>query len=281
MKKIILFSLLIVCAQAMLAQDAGLPPRPYTKAELQRWSFICQGLSTAIPTSFKDYTFRQTSCGEFDWAETDRNRSPLTVINKKNEPIGNHPNFSAWYQMNEDSVSLKSQLLDVDLLKTQKEDGSFDMKQFNIIGAKSEKLRQCSTLSIEILTNVVIDLAKQYEITTKPEKLNLPVDAFAFLYRFPEGKEVKEEGSSIGTDGLAFYKDKALIILSIKPTKVVTSPPCDCTWKEDKVYPQDNAPDVSTAPLKNIVISIDGYEKDIREIITQINWKALATMIGK
>lgn len=281
MKKIITVFYFLTVAAAANAQDAGLPPRAMTQAELDRWQTVCSWLNNAIPGSFKDYTFKETACNSFDWAETNRQGQPLTVIDKKGQAIGNHPNYSAWFSMSEDSVDAREKELQVMLLLAKKDDNTFDPKDLDAISVKESKLLQCKTLRVAVQTNVQISLAKQYEKSTRPEKISLPVNAFAFLYKYPEGKDVAEEGSSIGTDGLAFFKDKALIILSTKPPKVTPVPPCQCTWREEKIMPQDDAPYATSAPLKNIVVEIEGFENDVREMIKQVDWKALQALIGK
>jgi nucleoside diphosphate kinase len=283
MKKILAL-LLVLSSFTAFTQDVGLPPRAYTKAELDRWSQVCGWLSKAMPHSFKTYTTKETNCGAFEWAERDKQRRPLTVINKKNEPIGNNPNLQLWFTKSEDSTEAEYNRLLLKIKDAQKPDGTFDQKKYSIISAEMEKHNQCLTVAINVMVNVKVELAKQYYVATKPIKLELGVPAFGYLYTFPGDKLILDEnGDGMGgTDANAFYQDKVLVIISNKAPKVV-APPAEgkTTWREDKIFPQDNCTDVSTAPVKNIVIEINGAEADVRAIVKQVDWKALQLLLDK
>jgi hypothetical protein len=284
MKKIVSFLLFTAVSICLLAQDAGLPPRPYTQAELNRWSQVCGWLGDAVPPAFKTYTLTHTSCTAFHWAETNKKGEALTVITKKNDPFGNLPYHEFYFSRNEDSVDAEYQSIIKQMLDAQNADGSYNQQKINLISAQNEKLNQCKTLSVTLMINQQVEVAEQYYLQTKPVKLDLGIPAFAYLYLFPGDKQIlDEDGTGMGgTDALAFYKDKALIVISPKAPKVVTTKATGKqNWQEDNIKPQDNAPEISTAPIKNIVIQIKGEEKDVRTMIDLINWKMLQGLIGK
>ena len=276
--------LLISWSINIIAQDAGLSPRPYKKEEMTRWTQVCDWFSKSIPQQFRDYSLKKEDCSTFEWAETNKQKQPLTVINKKNEPIGNSPYFNTWFSKNPDSADAQYMRIMAEILDAKTSANSFDEAKMKLISARGEKLQQCRTLQISCRVNVTVDLAKQYYVSTKPVRLDTTISPFAYLYRFPQGKVLLDENGEPGggTDANAFYKDKALIIISFKSPRVVAEPSYGkSTWRQDRIFPLDNAPDVSTAAIKNIVIEIDGDETDIKEILKQIDWKFLQTRLGK
>ena len=284
MKKWITILAFLFITAALYAQDAGFPPRPYKKEELARWQQVCEVLAAATPSGYKDHTVKQTRCGAVDWAEPNRQGQPLTVITKKNEPIGNNPYHEAWYTQNEDSSQVYSNQLLLEMKEALNPDGTFDQEKFTAVSIKTDKFEECRTLHVSMRVNVKVDLAKQYHIATRPIKLELPVPAFAYLYTVPVGKPLLNENGDRGggTDIRTYYRDKALVIIGIMPPKVVATPPDGkSTWREDKIYPQDTTSEISTAPVKNIVVEIDGAEADVRAMIGLIDWKTLKAFIGK
>lgn len=284
MKKNILLIHLCLFFIGAAAQDAGLPPRPYKPEEMKRWSQVCEWLSNALPSSYKDYTVRHLKCGEFEWAEINKDHQPLTVIDKRNQPIGNNPYYRLWFDMNEDSATEKYNDILREILAAKNEDGTFDPEKMKAAGAAETKFNETKTVFIEVRTNVKVDFDKQYYVGLKPEKIVLPIDAFGYLYLFPKGKLMLDEnGESLsGTDGNSFYRDKALVFISSKLPKVVVNKiGGKSTWTEDKIFPQDNAPFTSLSPVINISVEIYGAEKDVRELIKMIDWKGLKSLIGK
>lgn len=283
MKRYILIFLLIATALKLTAQGE----RPYTEAEMKRWSSLCCSLAQCITVkSYKDYTVSAQDCKSFDWAEMDfhdkNNPKPLTVINAKNQPVGNYPYYNITFKKNEDSIQLEENKVLL-LIQDAVQDGKIDQQKMNEANTLESKQRANQLLSVQIRANVVADCEKQYYIGTKPVNLSIPNSSFAYLYLFPEGKQVlNEQGEGQGgTDAEAFYKDKALIILGAKPK--VTTDPVDGkqSWKQDRIYPIDKASECIMQPIKNIWVEISGAETDVRAFIEKIDWKALAALIGK
>jgi hypothetical protein len=193
MKKLFLLTIAICIAYISRSLEAGLPPRAYTKAEMVRWTKVCEWLHASLPSTFKDYTIKQDNCGTFDWAEKNHQQQPLTVITKRNEPIGNQPNFNSWYTQNEDSVAIANNKILIIMKDMVKPDGTIDQSKMNLASAMQTKLSQCTTLSVHIRINVKVPLQKQYYIGTKPVKLSIPINAFAYLYTYPDNKILLDE----------------------------------------------------------------------------------------
>ncbi|WP_143822024.1 hypothetical protein [Mucilaginibacter pedocola] len=91
--KRIYFTLVILLAAATLhAQQNG--ERPYTAAEKERWQKLSDGLGAAFPKTYKDWAFDPCNCRDFMlWAEFNKAKQPLTVVDNKNQPVGNHPYY--------------------------------------------------------------------------------------------------------------------------------------------------------------------------------------------
>lgn len=261
------------------AQEAGI--RPYTAAELKRWTFVCEGLKKAMPAGYGDYKVSASGCGSFDWSERDTKGAPLTVYNKQNQPTGNNPYFNAAITLNDDSADAQGKRIDEMLLQNRNADGSFSQKQIELVSARQSKFNQSHNPVINVSTNVVVAISKPYHISTKPLKLALPIAAFAYLYTVPDGKTVGNDDDEVAYDNTTVYRDKAIVVISAKPPRVVAAKVNPKgTLAEDKISPPDGTI-VSTAPVKNIVVEVSGYEKDVRELVAKIDWKALQALIGK
>lgn len=283
MKIIILFILILSFSNHAFTQEKGV--RPYAATELHHWTFICEGIQKTLPSSFKDYTVRSDNCGAFEWAETDNQHRPLTVENMKGESIGNHPNFSILFTKTEDSITAENNRMLLLLNEAIDPKNGIDQEKYTTASILESKTNACQVLSIHVTTNVRTDFNKQYYIETLPDNIVLPIKAFAKLYQFPEGIAVLNENGEMesGTDAQAFYQDKALIIISaVAPKSTIRiNAEGKQTWNEAQIIPQDAAPSNSMAPLKNIAIEINGSKQDVLDIIKQIDWKALSTLIGK
>lgn len=271
--------ILLLFAGALYAQEGKI--RPYTAAELKRWETLCAWISNPLPTSFKNYTATHTTCGGFEWSEKDTKGNPLTVTNLKNQPTGNRPYYNICFKMGEDVADSLSKELETELAKTQKPDNRFDQQKLNEYGNKTQKLNQCKNPTISITINQNVELSKVYEATTKPVKLILPINAFAFLYTIPNGQLMGNENDVVAYDNTTHYQDKAIIIISTKPPKVIaTKVPANATIKEDMITPVDGC-EQSLLPIQNIVVEINGFEKDVRELVNKIEWKVLKLLLGK
>lgn len=285
MKKIIItLVLFLTISTALVAQPAEGGVRPYTKDEMTRWAKVCSGMAAAIPATFATWKVNRKDCEDFlAWTEV-KDGKPLTVFDKSNRPIGNIPNYDITFTCdNEDSISLEEQKLQLALVNDMQEhDNKINPALMNETTAKTTKLLRGAKLSVYAVANQRVDVEFQYHITTKPIKLELPVKAFAYLYTVPFGKQILNENGDLIGGNDDFYLDKAIIIIGSTAPKVVPVPPDErSTYRSEKIFFTDNAPYVSTAPVKNIMVKITGNEKEVRTLIGQIDWKALQSLIGK
>jgi hypothetical protein len=277
-KVIFSFAILFLSVNAA-AQEGKI--RPYTTTELKRWQTLCEWISKPLPAAFDDYTGTHTTCGGFEWSERDTRGNPLTVTNLKNQPTGNRPYYNIYFKMSEEAADSLSKELDAELAKAIKPDNTFDQKKMSEYSNKTQKLNQCKNPTISIAINQNVPISKVYEASTKPIKLTLPITAFAFLYTIPNGKLMGNDNDVVAYDNTSHYQDKAVIIISTKPPKVMpTKVPPTATIKEDVITPTDGC-EQSLLPIKNIVVEINGFEKDVRELVNKIDWKALQLLLNK
>lgn len=272
----------ILCSSVSMAQSE----RPYTDAEMKRWTELSCSLAKCIGKTYKDYSVNAQDCNSFSWAEMDfkdkDNPKPLTVTDSKNQPVGNYPYYNIVFKKSEDSLTAEENRYLL-LIKEVVNDGKIDQEKLTAAGIYESKMRACQSVEIFIRANVVADCKKQYYVGTKPENLAIPNTAFSYLYLFPEGKAVLNENGEGegGTDAGLFYREKALVILGAKP-KVDSDPVAGKqNWKQDIITPVDKASECIMQPIKNIWIEINGSEADVREMIKKIDWRYLQSLINK
>jgi len=135
------------------------------------------------------------------------------------------------------------------------------------------------------MMNERVEFEKKYHIGTTPEKIELPIPgAYGLMYTYGGGKTLHAKGAPVkqGQEGMDYYMNKAMILISSSPLRVEKfQDDPDAGFTEDRYYFTDHASDITTAPVKNILIFIHGSEEDMRELVKQIDWKALAGLIGK
>ena len=284
-KNTILSILLFFQLQAGFSEG---PIRLMSDAEKKRYITICAALSDCLPSSFKDYSAETTACDDFSWCEMDysdkNNPKPLVATNNNNMAYGT-PSKSIYFKMNADSADYKEQLITLKINDAVSPNGTVDNDMMTLISAEQEKLLQCKTLSLFLQVNVPLPVAEQYASVTKPQKIDLPINAFAYLYTFPGNIPILDENGEGqgGTDANAFYKDKAFILISNKTPKVKTTIPATGkqTWIEETITSSDVTSNTVLEPVKNIYIQINGWEEDVLKVIQEVDWKKLQALLGK
>lgn len=282
MKSVLLALILFVVSLTVMAQAE----RPYTKVEMARWTALCCSLAKCIPHTYKDYNVNAQNCNGFDWAEMDfkdkDNPKPLTLIDSKNQAIGNYPYYSIEFRKPQDSLDAADNKLAI-LVNECVVDGKVDADKLRAAGIFESKTRAGNVLTIAIKANAIVDQSKQYYIGSRPIDLQIPGSSFSYLYLFPAGKEVLNESGDgeSGTDAEAFYKDKVLVIVGARP-KVISDPVSGKqSWKQDRIFPTDKASEVLIQPIKNIWVEITGDEPDVRALLKLVDWNGLHSLIGK
>ncbi|HUM51905.1 MAG TPA: hypothetical protein PK431_08820 [Chitinophagales bacterium] len=282
---------IIVCLLVFLVFRDGFSQgkiRIMNDAERKRYVTICSALNECLPQTFKDYSVETTRCDDFSWCEMDysdkNNPKPLVATNEKNLAYGT-PSHVIYYKMNPDSADYKEQLITVKINDAISPNGTVDKDMMALISAEQEKFLQCKTLYLMAQVNVPLPIAEQYAVVTKPQKLDMPINAFAYLYTFPDNIPILDENGDGqgGTDANEFYKDKAFILISNKQPKVKTTIPAigKQTWIEETITSSDITSNTVLEPVKNIYIQINGWKDDVLKVIQQIDWKKLQAILGK
>jgi len=272
------------CFISLLATAQQNGERPFNDSEMHRWARVCEWMQKMLPAQFKDYTIKQDGCAEFAWAEINGKGQFLTMVTDKNIPYGNHPNFNIAYSRNEDSVSMDEQRIMLGLNDALKADNTYDQYKYSLITDKVDKLNQGKTLTIYAVINNSVYFDKKYHIGTTPEKIDLPIPAFAYFYSYGGGKTLHPKGAAVkpGAEGMDYYMNKAVIIIGATPPRLeIIETDEETGWQQVRIYPTDKASDITTAPIKNIMIEMNGGEEDMRAMIKLIDWKGLAGLIGK
>ena len=274
MKRYYFTLLLFAAITTVCAQQNGV--RPFTAAEKERWQKISDGLGAAFPKNYKDWRIDSCNCRDFSlWAEFNKARQPLTVVDNKNQPVGNHPYYEIKFIDETEETEQQLQQLEYDAVNNIS-----DQAKYKALLARQDKMRDCRQLRIHAFANYMISSTAGYRANIKKTKLDIPITGYAYLYTVPIGPELMaEDGGSVGQYDM--HMDEALVIITPAPVKVISTP---LTGKrnyiEDEVIPA-KVPEPTMGPIKNIVIWIKGDEQRVRDVINKTDWKALQAMIGK
>lgn len=259
------------------AQEGSL--RSYTAVELSRITEVCNWFQTAIPNSFQNFEVKKKDCGDFSWAIYE-NDKPMATVNSKGQLTANNYTFSIEFK-NTSSEYIK-------LLETATNNALLEYtnpvinnNRRDSLSAVVAKLENCSTLSVNITANYSGTIECPYYINSRPTKLDLGIISFGNLYTFPLGKPIRTEDGIISR--AINNRDKALIVLCNK-LPIVEKQPISSkeTFQIDLVH--INETQISLAPPKeisNIMIEINGDQLEIMQLIHQINWKKLESLLGK
>lgn len=253
--------------------------RSLSKSELQRYFDVCKMITDALPNSFKNYTYIKKDCNDpssFS-LEMDGKGGYNTAINANNQAVGFLPTADISF-INPSSDSLyKAVMQNFDYAKFISNADSINVQE-----AKMIKISACKTLKIVVTYNTGYS-ELYFDKSTSPELLNIPKSAFATLYKMPFGKPILEDDGSAQhhSDGDEAYTDKAVIVFGAKPTVRISKAENLQSYIRAFINVPDDGKLILLDKIKSLTISITGDEKDIKELVTKINWDKLNNLIGK
>lgn len=279
MKQIATILLLMLTASAT-AQNRPFK-RPFTQAELQRFSAVCSLLVQAMPASFKNYQYTKKDCSDMNSFnfEIDGNGSYLTGTDSKNQSVGYLPSADVTYTDPSANSVLQAVSTRFDYAKYMSNPDSMNAQE-----ARTIKLTSCKAIRVVITINSGVDKMQQlYHRSTLPETLLVPKATMATLFKMPYGKPITEEDGSAQhhSNEDENYADRAIITFGATPSVSDTKAQGQQSYNIQYVTIPDDGKLVLMDKIHQLTVFIYGSEKDIREFVTTTDWSKVYALIGK
>lgn len=282
MRNFILFfiSFCFVAIQAS-GQTGTSGKRPFTKEELQRFEDLCQLITDAFPSSFRNYSVEKKDCKDqssFNF-ENDGAGRPLTATNEKNQSAGFLPTGTINYTNPAADEAYEKISNSLDLQKYGNLPDSM-----NALEARMEKTKYCKTLSVVVSVNSGGKFYEYYHLSTKPELLKIPNAVYASLYRFPFGEPIIEEDGTLNTGTIVreIYPDRAVIHFGkIAPVTAILPATGKQSYRVQTVSIPDDGRQVLMEKVPSFTVFIYGAEEDIRELISKTDWSKVYAVMGQ
>lgn len=280
MKKLVTVTMLSLFATAIFAQHSP-QKRALTKTELQRYFDVCNWITDALPKTFKNYETKVKNCNDpsaFS-LEMDGKGGYNTAVIGNNQAAGFLPSTDISYSnLSADSI-YQSQSKNFDYTKYMNNADSVNAQE-----ARTIKIMSCKSLKLVVSINSGTDGLKEFfDISTKPEPLNVTNATFSTLYKMPFGKPIIEEDGAAQhhSEEDEMYADRAVITFGVKPVVKTTTALQKQSYHIASITIPDDGKLILLDKIKQISVFIYGSEQDIKELIKSIDWNKVYNLIGK